>query len=119
MGLTMSISALNTGLSGLKAFGSALDSTGFNVANANTNGFQPQLAQFQESPQGGVIVNLSREGRLASSSNNVDASPAQTSNTNLETETINAMQYKIGFQLSAKLVQTADDILATLIDLKR
>jgi flagellar basal body rod protein FlgG len=44
----MSISALTSGTSGLTANQRALDVAANNIANANTPGFQPQSANFQE-----------------------------------------------------------------------
>ena len=59
----MSISALTSGTSGLTANQRALDVAANNVANANTPGFQPQQAAFQESSPAGTGVTLSVEGR--------------------------------------------------------
>ena len=105
----MSISALNTGLSGMQAFQRALDVTGNNVANADTGGFKPQQAQFQSVAGGGV---------------NATATPPQSvsasapSGTDLVGETVNSLQYKYGFDLSAQVVKTADRTLGTLINIQ-
>ncbi|MFZ6774330.1 flagellar basal body rod C-terminal domain-containing protein [Undibacterium sp. SXout7W] len=104
----MSISALNTGLSGLKAYERALDSSAHNVANTNTANFSPENVSFQESNTGGVVANISREGLAA----------ASASGTDLNTETVKSLEYKAGFDVSAKLVKTADEVLGTLINIK-
>lgn len=106
----MSISALNSGLSGMKAFQRALDSSAHNVANASTAGFVPQQISFQESPAGGVNTTISKAGSSASDDS--------VSGTDLTSEIVQSIQYKAGFDLSAKLVKTSDEILGTLIDLK-
>ncbi|PXX46601.1 flagellar basal body rod C-terminal domain-containing protein [Undibacterium pigrum] len=106
----MSVSALSSGLSGLKAYSTALDSSGHNVANASTAGFIPQQASFQEQPAGGVIANISKEGSSLASQ--------ELSGTDLANEIVQSLQFKLGFDLSAKVVKTADEVLGTLIDIK-
>lgn len=106
----MSISALNSGLSGMRAFQRALDSSAHNVANAGTAGFIPQQVTFQESPAGGVSTTI---GKAAGS-----AATATESGTDLTSEIVQSIQYKAGFELSAKLVKTTDEMLGTLIDTK-
>jgi flagellar basal-body rod protein FlgC len=111
----MAISSLNIGISGMKAYQGALDSTANNVANALTKGYQVQLASFQENANGGVRVNISKAAQeLATQSDNTE-----TSGTDLATELTNNLQYRAGFELSAKLVKTADEIFASLLDLKK
>ncbi len=103
----MSISALGAGLSGMIANQQALDLEANNVANANTANFQPKQAAFKESgPNGGVT--LSAEGRSMSASDGTDLAASLTS----------SMMYKAGFQLSAKVVQAADERIGMLIDIR-
>ncbi|MFZ6719544.1 flagellar basal body rod C-terminal domain-containing protein [Undibacterium sp. Ji49W] len=109
----MSVSALNSGLSGLKAYASALDSSGHNVANASTAGFVPQQVSFQEQPAGGVTATISKEGASLASQN-----PADSSGTDLASEIVQSIQFKAGFDLSAKIIKTADQVLGTLIDIQ-
>ena len=121
----MSISALTTGTSGLTANQRALDVSANNIANANTPGFQPQQAQFQESSPAGTGVTLSVEGRkLAagdSSGANATAAKAAESRPNgvgLASELTDNLVYKAGFNLSANVVKAADQALGSLIDVK-
>lgn len=100
----MSISALNIGLSGLQTFRRALDSSAHNVANSLTAGFKPQQVAFQEGATGGVAV--------------VGNASADPGGTDFASETVQSIQYKTGFDLSAKVVKTADEILGVLIDIK-
>lgn len=115
----MSITALNTGLSGLKAYQGALDSSAHNIANANTAGFVPQQAQFQESKTGGVVVNISKEGSLAAQGVATDtlSTNAEESGTDLAKELVSSIQSQIGFDFSAKIVKTANELLGTVIDI--
>ena len=112
----MSISALNTGLSGMQAFQSALNVTGNNVANADTNGFQPQQAQFQAVPGGGVNA-AAAATTLASASSGTGAASAP-SGTDLVAETVNSLQYQYGFDMSAQVVKAANQNLGTLVNIQ-
>jgi flagellar hook protein FlgE len=113
----MSISALNTGLSGMQAFQRALDVTSNNIANVDTNGFKSQQAQFQSQTGGGVNVNPSAPG-TGSASSPQSLSPAQLSATDLASETVNSLQYKYGFDLSAQVVKSAYENLGTLVNIQ-
>ena len=107
----MSISSLSSGLSGMIANATALDSTANNVANASTNGYKPEVAAFQQGSVSGVTVNISKVG--------ADAAAAETpSGTDLATETVNSIQYLAGFKLNAQVVKTADQVLGTLLNIK-
>ena len=109
----MSISAIGSGLSGMQSFQRALDVSANNVANLDTNGFKPQQAEFQANTGDGVNVRVS--GTTAPQ----DAAAANApSGTDLTSETVNSLQYKAGFELSAQVVKTADQMLGTLIDTK-
>ena len=112
----MSGSALNIGTTSLRAYQRALDISSHNIANANTSGFQPSQAQFQEANAGGVVVNISQNGSVASASTTNEFN-SQASGTELSTELVNSIQYKIGFQFSAQIVKTANEVLGTLIDI--
>ena len=119
----MSISALTTGTSGLSANQRALDVAANNVANANTPGFQPQRANFQENSPSGTGVTLSAEGRRLSASENT-AAPSETANASrpngvgLASELTDTLVYQAGFNLSANVVKAADQALGSLIDVK-
>jgi flagellar hook protein FlgE len=113
----MSGSALNIGITSLRAYQRALDSSSHNIANANTSGFQPGQAQFQEAPAGGVVVNISQNGSIASDSFASANLATQASGTDLATELVNSIQYKAGFQFSAQIVKAADEVLGTLVDI--
>jgi flagellar hook protein FlgE len=116
----MSISSLNIGLSGMKAYQGALDSSANNIANANTKAYQPQTASFQENTNGGVTVNISKASQqLASQEANLNSNSEISSATDLATELTNNLQYKAGFEFSAKIVKTADEMFSTLLDLKK
>jgi flagellar hook protein FlgE len=108
----MSLSALGSGLSGMQAFQTALNSSANNVANMDTNGFQPQTVDFQSGTNGGVNVALSAPSAPQSA-----VAANAPSGTDYATEAVNSMQYKFGFDMSAQVVKTADQTLGTLINI--
>jgi len=107
----MQLSAFNTGVSGLVANQGALDIAANNIANAATAGYAPQQASFAENSPAGSGVHLSAQGQALS------AAGAGASGTDLATDITNSLVYKAQFDLSAKLVKTADSMLGTLIDI--
>jgi len=111
--VNVSISALNSGLTGMLAFQHGLDTSASNIANSLTKVFQPQQASFQEVAHGGVSSLVSGNGSSGSF-----ATSTAASGTDLATETVNSLVYKAGFEISAKVVKTADQMLGTLVDIQ-
>ena len=107
----MSVSALSAGLSGLNANQQALGVAANNIANSNTQGFQAQQATFQEASPAGSGVTLSAQGRGLAASEGV-------SGTDLASDITNSLVYKASFDLSAKVIQAADERIGTLINIK-
>lgn len=107
----MAITALNIGQSGLQASQRALENTAHNVANANTGGFRPSQASFQEQQPAGTGVTLSVQAQQR-------AAADQPSGTDLAKETTDRILYKTQFALSAKVIQAQDQTLGSLIDTK-
>lgn len=114
----MSVSALSAGASGLNANQQALGVAAHNIANASTQGFQPQQAQFHEASPGGSGVTLSAQGRGLAAAEGVTGSGSGGSGTDLATEITNSLVYKASFDLNAKVIQAADERIGTLIDIK-
>lgn len=107
----MSLPALSAGVSGLNANQQALDVAANNIANASTQGYQPQQATFGEAAPAGSGVTLSTQGRSL-------AAAESGSGTDLASELSNSLVYQTGFDLSAKVVLAADQRIGTLIDIK-
>ena len=119
------ISALNNGLSGMLANQRALDISANNTANASTNGFQPARAKFSERGNGGVQASVAPSTRVSlstpaasSSSASGGVSASTPSGTDYATEAVNSLSYKLGFDMSAKIVKTSDQMLGTLVNIK-
>jgi flagellar basal-body rod protein FlgC len=114
-GKIMSVSALSAGASGLNANQQALGVAANNIANAGTQGYQAQQAQFQEASPAGSGVTLSAQGRgLAASEASIDG----PSGTDLASDITNSLVYKASFDLNAKVVQAAEQRIGTLIDIQ-
>lgn len=99
----MGVSALGAGLSGLQSYQRALDISANNVANTFSKGFQPQSATLSESspPGSGVSAGVRSSG---------------LEGTDLATEAVSSLVYKAGFDASAKVITTSDQLLGTLLD---
>ncbi|MQA40842.1 flagellar basal body rod C-terminal domain-containing protein [Rugamonas aquatica] len=107
----MAIAALSSGITGLNASERALGNSAHAIANIGTQGFQPTHATFQENAPAGSGVSISFQAQQ------LQATDAP-SGTNLATETTNSLIYKAQFDLSAKVIQAADQNLGTLINTK-
>lgn len=107
----MAISALSTAQSGLQASQRALDNSAHNVANANTAGFRPAQTSFQERAPAGTGVTLSVQAQQR-------AAADQPSGADLAKESTDRILYKTQFALAAKVIQTQDQNLGSLIDTK-
>jgi flagellar hook protein FlgE len=111
----MAIAALSSGVTGLNAAQRALGNSAHAIANIGTQGFQPSQANFTENAPAGTGVSISLQAQQLLK---VDGPTPSASATNLATETTNSLVYKAQFDLSAKVVQAADQNLGTLIDIK-
>ncbi|UGQ49038.1 flagellar basal body protein [Massilia endophytica] len=108
-----STTALSTGLSSLQSNQRALDVEAHNVANANTQNFQPQQAKFTEAAPAGTGVTLSVEGRERAA--DVAGAP---SGTDLADSLTKSLVYGTGAQFAAELIKAEDQRLGTLLDTK-
>jgi len=113
----MAISALSTALSGLQANQQALNVEAHNVANLNTQNFQPQQVSFHETaPAGsGTAVTISGAARNLAQA---DGAPSTPSGTDPASSVTNSLVYKAGFQLNAKMIQAEDERVGTLLNIK-
>ena len=115
----MAISALGIGLTGLQANAKALGVEAHNTANLNTGHFVPQAASFNEARPAGTGVTLSIAARDASAAENVGGAPSGTDPAAAFASSLtHSLVYKAGFDLSARLIQAADERLGTLIDIR-
>ena len=93
----------NSALSALNAFGTALNVTANNIANMNTAGFKPTSTNMSDDANGGVKVTLTQ---------------SQDAEVDVAKEMTYMMIEKFGVQANVKSLQTEDQILKSLIDIK-
>ena len=93
----------NSALSAIAAYGTGLNVTANNIANMNTPGFKPTSAVMNEDVNGGVKVTLSQ---------------SQDAEVDIAKEMVDMMIEKTVIQANVKTLQTGDEILKSLIDIK-
>ncbi|MTW01438.1 hypothetical protein GM668_04980 [Duganella ginsengisoli] len=98
-------------MSGLNANQQALGVSAHNIANANTQNFQPQQAHFHEAQPAGSGVTLSVEGRGLARAEGL-------SSEDLATDITNALTYKQSAVLNVKAIQFENERIGTLIDIQ-
>jgi flagellar basal-body rod protein FlgC len=116
------IGAIYSALSGLTAFSTQIDVTAHNVANVMTNEFKKSRTEFVALETGGVLPVIQKlESAGPSILNNTGYGPAQLelSNVDLGEETVNQIIGQRGFEASLQAIKTADDMLGSLLDIKK
>ncbi len=129
----MPISALYPPLTAFSAYGRGANSTAHNLANVITNNFKAGRVTYAEAAgQGGVRANgpqkLNVQGPLVpygpglppleGQNPAVPEGFAEGSTTDVPTEMVNLIVNSRTYQANAKTVQTADDMLGTVINMK-
>jgi flagellar basal-body rod protein FlgC len=116
------ISAIHTALSGLTAFAKQLDVSAHNVANVNTDGFKKQETDFIEIESGGVLPVVHKDDSAGPAVLR-DTAHGQTqvelSNVDLGEEAVNQVVAQRGFEANLRTLQTADDMLGSILDMKK
>ncbi len=115
--------------SGLLAEQRRLDASAHNVANVGTDGFRGQGVTAQERPSGGVDVRVdtaevSAEARQAQADAEGAQGEAQAegavtqprNDVNVVNETVNQVAAKAAFQANAKVLETQDRTIGSLLD---
>ncbi len=113
--------AIQSGLSGARAFERKVNVAAGNVANASTREYKKARAVLQEGPAGGVSASLERvatPGPQVLDGDRQAAALVELSNVELAEEVVGMMEGQRGFELNLKTIQTADEMLGALLDLK-
>lgn len=122
----MSVNGLNIPLSGLSANRIRQDVTANNVANVNTEGFQPSTVQTTDA----AYVNDIGQGTRVSSTYAPPrpapqqpqaaqaAGVAEPSNVDMITETTNRMNAQNAYNANIPVARTMDEMSQTLMDLR-
>jgi len=114
------LSAIPSSLSALHAYGQKLGVTADNIANANTPGYRRKTATLSEGPQGDVTVNIHPSDQAAEGYAGTPKPPHETteppSNVNLVEEIPSLSSVQRAYEANAKVIQTEDNMLGTLLN---
>ncbi len=112
------INAVYAALSGLRARQTQVDATARNVANATTPGYKRLEATLEEAP-GGVRARVERVEEPGPVAAEGSGAAVELSNVDLSREIPNLIVGERGFETNLKVLQTQDEMLGTLLDMKR
>ena len=116
------IGTIYSALSGLTAFSTQIDVTAHNVANVNTNGFKKSRTELVTVETGGVLPVIQKNQSAGPFIlNNTGYGPAQLelSNVDLGEEAVNQILAQRGFEANISTLKTVDDMLGTILDIKK
>jgi flagellar hook protein FlgE len=115
------LSALQSALTGLQAFGTKLQSNGNNIANANTDGFKKTRVTNEELAPQGVIAQpekTSTPGPVVFEENGKGMEQVELSNVDLATELVDMNLNSTLYQANLKTLASVEDLTGTLLNLK-
>jgi flagellar basal-body rod protein FlgC len=117
------ISGLNSALSAIGANSRFFGATSNNIANVDTSGFQAEETRFVSQELGGTRANcLVDPGTVsflrANAPGELSDGDGAPSNVDLTTELTNLTLGSRAYEAAVKVVQTGDELLDTIIDIK-
>jgi flagellar hook protein FlgE len=116
------IPAIHAALSGVFGFSKYIEVTAHNLANLNTDGFKKSRTELIALESGGVqpIVRKDKPaGPAALNSRGHSLAQLELSNVDLGEETVNRIIGQRGFEANLQVLKTADDMLGSLLDIKK
>lgn len=116
------LSAIYPAFTGLAAFATQIAVTAHNLANVNTNGFKKSKMELVAVETGGVLPVVQKDQSAGPSIlNDAGLGPAQLelSNVDLGEEVVNQILAQRGFEANISTLKTADDMLGTILDIKK
>jgi flagellar basal-body rod protein FlgC len=103
----MSVSAMSISLSGMQAASTRLEVAATNIANSQTEGFQPLSVEQTAVPGAGVIATPVSS----------DAVGLQASGVDLASESVDVLLSKVSYTASLKALKMASDMEKAVVDL--
>jgi flagellar hook protein FlgE len=116
------LGAIYPAFMGLAAFATQIAVTAHNLANVNTNGFKKSKTELVAVETGGVLPVVQKDQSAGPSIlNNTGYGPAQLelSNVDLGEEAVNQILAQRGFEANISTLKTADDMLGSILDIKK
>ncbi|MDR2868979.1 MAG: flagellar basal body protein [Deferribacteraceae bacterium] len=112
------VSSLYSGASAMQSYQTATDVTANNIANINTGGYTAKSTVLAETKPAGVKVAAIQDTPPHVRSAADSAIARKQSNVDLATEKVDEITSFRAYQANAKPVQTVDDMLGTVINMK-
>lgn len=115
------IAGINSSLSALNAFSLKQQSNANNVANVNTDGFKKSRATLETQPGGTVqarVTAIETPGPLVYESTPSGSKLVEKSNVEISEEIPQSMLNRRFYQANVKMMQSADEMLGSLLDIK-
>lgn len=115
------INGISSGLSALQAIQKKVDSTANNVANLDTDGFKKTRVTLSEAALQGVearVQNVETPGPLVYEQTEKGQTLVEKSNVDLTEELPAMMQSENALQANIKTIQTMDEMIGYLLDIK-
>ncbi len=116
------IGAIHSALSGLTAFSRQIEVTAHNVANVNTDGFKKFHTEFVSVETGGVLPVVQKDdsiGPMVLRDSGYGPIQVELSNVDLAEEAVNQILVQHGFEANLDTLRAADDMLGTILDIKK
>ncbi len=115
------ISAFQSALTGLQAFGTKVQSHANNIANANTNGYKSTRVILQSGdPQGvkSTVEKVNNPGPMVFEQGNNGEELVELSNVDLAKELTYTKLDSHMYKANLKTIQTTDEMLGSLLKIK-
>lgn len=116
------ISAIRSALSGLAAYAKQVEVTANNVANVNTDGFKKSQTEFTAVETGGVLPVVRKDdfaGPTVLKDTSHGPSLVELSNVDLAEEAVTQILAQRSFEANISTLKAADDMLGTILDMKK
>jgi flagellar hook protein FlgE len=116
------ISTIHSVFSGLGAYAKQIEVSANNVANVNTDGFKKSRTELVALETGGVIPVVRKDnsaGPTVVRDRGYGLTPVELSNVDLGEETVVQIIAQRGFEANLQTIKTADDLLGSLLDIKK
>jgi flagellar basal-body rod protein FlgC len=103
---------------GMKAMETRMSATANNLANVNTDGFKKDRVTLGENQNGGVSATVSKVNTPGSTVE-AQGTTRELSNVDLAEEITDTMTTRAGYSANLKVLQSQDELLGTLLDIKK
>ena len=116
------IGAIHSALSGLTAFSRQIEVTAHNVANISTDGFKKSQVELVSVETGGALPVVRRDdsaGPTVLRDSGYGPTLVELSNVDLGEEAVNQILAQRGFEANLHTLRTSDDLLGTILGMKR